>query len=354
MNGLNDEDNQAPQPEAEPADELAHSSAEPEFITERLCVRRRTVGRRLDKYLHGRFPRLSRTVIQKLIRQGEVTVNGKVAKCSYEPNGGDVIELRVPPPEPTDVIPEDIPLDIIYEDRHMLALNKHTGIICHPSHPSQTGTIANGLAHYAGQNLSHGDDPFRPGIVHRLDKNTSGVMLVAKTDEAHWRLGLQFEQRKIQKTYFGIVEGDPTLDGDLVNQPLAAHPAIRDRHIVPGFPSREMLFKEAVTQYRVQQRFHGFATVHMHPKTGRTHQLRVHMSAIGHPLMGDTLYGGHLFSEKDLTGAGSDKPLIEHQSLHAAHIKFIHPIKEEPMEIEAPLPDRLRRIVDLLCKHRAL
>lgn len=334
------------------AGELESSDAEPEFQLEKLRIRRRVVGRRLDKYLHGRFPRISRTMMQKLIKQGDVTVNGKTAKCSYEPGAGDIVELRVPPPEPTDVIPEDIPIAIVYEDAHMMAINKHIGIICHPSHPSQTGTIANGLAFYAGQNLSHGDDPFRPGIVHRLDKNTSGVMLVAKTDEAHWRLGLQFERRTIQKTYFGIAEGVVSLDGDIIDQPLAAHPAVKDRYIVPGFPTREMLFKEAVTHYRVQERFRGFTIVHMYPKTGRTHQLRVHMSSIGHPLMGDTLYGGHHFSEKDLTGTGGEDPLLTFQALHAFKIEFNHPISEKRMELEAPLPDHLQRIVDMLRQHR--
>ncbi len=336
-----------------PADDLEESGeAEPEFELEKLRIRRRVVGRRLDKYLHGRFPRISRTMMQRLIKQGDVTINGRTVKCSYEPAAGDIVELRVPPPEPTDVIPEDIPVEIVYEDDCMLAINKDVGIICHPSNPSQTGTIANALAFYAGSNLSHGDDPFRPGIVHRLDKNTSGVMLIAKTDEAHWRLGLQFERRVVQKTYFGICEGEVSLDGDIINQPLAAHPAIQERYCVPGFPTREMLFKEAVTQYRVQERFRGFTIVHMFPKTGRTHQLRVHMSAKGHPLMGDTLYGGHHFSEKDLAGSGDETPLLTFQALHAFRIEFQHPLKEKPMVLEAPLPPRLTRIVDLLRTHR--
>jgi len=338
---------------AEPAEaEPVGADAEPEFQLERLRVRRRVVGRRIDKYLHGRFPRISRTMMQRLIKQGDVTVNGRTVKCSYEPVPNDIVELKVPPPVPTDVRPEQIPLDIIYEDDHLLAINKPIGIICHPSGPAQMGTIANGLAFYAGQNLSHGDDPFRPGIVHRLDKNTSGVMLVAKTDEAHWRLGLQFERRLVQKTYFGICEGQVRLDGDIIDQPLAAHPMIQDRYCVPGFPTREMLFKEAVTQYRVQERFVGFTIVHMYPKTGRTHQLRVHMSAIGNPLMGDAFYGGHYFSEKDLSGRGSEEPLIRFQALHAFRIAFRHPITDKPMELEAPLPERLTRIVTLLREFR--
>ncbi len=337
--------------DAAPDDDI--NEPESELVVEHLTIRRRVPGRRIDKYLHGRFPRLSRAVLQRLIKQGDVTVNGRPVKCSYEPGTGDVIELRVPPPEPTDVIPEDIPVEIIYEDRDIIAINKHTGIICHPSHPSQMGTIANALAFYAGRNLSHGDDPFRPGIIHRLDKNTSGVMLIAKNDEAHWRLSLQFEKRTVQKVYFGIVEGNPRFDSDIIDQPLAAHPAIRDRYCVPGFPTREMLFKEAITRYEVQERFTGFAIVHMFPKTGRTHQLRVHMSAIGHPLFGDSFYGGHYFSEKDLAGSGSEEPLLKYQALHAFRISFQHPITEKPMTIESPLTAELERIVDLLRRYRA-
>lgn len=318
----------------------------------RLKIRRRLVGRRLDKYLHGRFPRMSRTLIQRLIRHGGITVNGLPTKPSYEPAAGDVIDVLVPPPEPYEVIPEPIPLDILYEDEHILAINKPTGIICHPAKSTQTGTVANALAHYASS-LSRGDDPFRPGIVHRLDKNTTGVMLVAKTDEAHWRLSLQFERRTIDKTYLGIVEGEPELDGDVINAPLAAHPRIRDKYVVPGLRDRADLFKEAVTRYEVAERYRGFALMHLHPRTGRTHQLRVHMSYIGHPMLGDTFYGGHLFSEKDLTGSGSEEPLIAYQALHAFRIRFRHPITEEMMEIEAPPNPTLRRIIDLLRTYRA-
>jgi len=334
-------------------DELPGGVEEPECEVVKLRIRRRVVGRRLDKYLHGRFPRLSRTMIQKLISQGQITVNGKVAKRSYEPAGDDEVTIRLPPPPPTEIIPEDIPINVIYEDPYLLAINKQPGIICHPSRPGQGGTLANALAHYAGGQLAGGDDPFRPGIIHRLDKNTTGVMLVAKDDEAHWRISLQFERRHVQKTYFGIVEGEPRLDGDIIDQPLAAHPMIKERYLLPGFPTRDMLFKEAVTRYEVIERFKGFAVVLMYPKTGRTHQLRVHMSAIGHPLMGDTFYGGHFISESDITGRGHVEPLIEYQALHAQRISFTHPITSKPMELEAPVTERLLHIRELLRKHRS-
>lgn len=317
-----------------------------------LTVHRRLSGTRLDKYLHGRVPRISRTLVQRLIKQGAVTVNGRPTKASYEPDAGDRIELWIPPPEPTDITGEDIPLQIVYEDDDLLAINKQAGIICHPARPSQGGTIANAVVYHI-QKISHGDDPCRPGIVHRLDKNTTGIMLIAKTDEAHWRLSLQFERRTIEKTYWAIVEGDVQLDEDIINAPLAAHPTIRDRFLVPGVRRVPMVTKEAITRYRVVERFCGFALVQLHPKTGRTHQLRVHMSYIGHPLLGDLTYGGHAFGEKDLNGTGSDEPVIDHQSLHAQRIKFVHPIKEETMELEAPLSPRLQYVVELLRKYRA-
>ncbi len=331
-------------------DPATSEDAEAPVQVERIQIRKR-LRLRLDKYLRNRFPRVSRTGMQKLIKEGAVTVNGLPTKASYEPDAGDVIDVTIPAPEPIELVPEDIPIDVIYEDAYLLAVNKHAGIICHPAKGTQSGTLANALAHYS-ESLSRVNEPFRPGIVHRLDKNTTGVMLVAKTDEAHWRLSLQFERRTVQKTYLGVVEGNPSLDADIIDQPLAAHPAIKDRYLAPGMPSRQALFKEAVTHYQVQERFVGFAIVHMFPKTGRTHQLRVHMSSLGHPMVGDTFYGGHLVSERDLTGYGPEDPLITHQALHAMRIELMHPIREAPLVIEAPIPDNIRRIIDLLRQHR--
>lgn len=320
-----------------------------------LRIRRRLPGRRLDKYLHSRFPRLSRTLIQRMIKQGAVLVNGRPTKASYEPDGGDRVDLDIPPPEPYDVIPENIPLDIVYEDDFLLAINKPKGIIVHPSKGTQLGTVANALAYYAGS-LSRGDDPFRPGIVHRLDKNTTGIMLVAKTDEAHWRLSLQFERRLIRKTYLGVVEGNPQLDSDVIDAPLSSHPTIKDRYIVPGVHQKlkDRLAKNAVTEYQVAERFRGYALVHLFPHTGRTHQLRVHMSYIGHPMAGDTFYGGHHVSELSLSGQGDDRPITSQQALHAYRIRFTHPIHEKEMELQAPPPPELAKFIHLLREYRKL
>lgn len=319
----------------------------------RLSPGRRKPGSRIDKWLHNRLPRLSRTMLQRLIRDGAITVNGLPTKPSYEPEMDDVIDVLLPAPEPTDIIPEDIPLDILYEDDYLLALNKQTGIVCHPAHCAQTGTLVNGLVFYA-DSLSKGGDSFRPGIVHRLDKNTTGVLLVAKTDEAHWRLCLQFEKRTIHKTYLGVVEGIVDLDGDTIDQPLSSHPTVKDRFVVAPKSLRDMMHKHAVTRYKVTERFAGYTLVEMYPVTGRTHQLRVHMSYIGHPMMGDTLYRGHWVSERDLTGEGSTDPLMDFQSLHARRIEFVHPITQQRITIEAPVPAKLQRAIDLLRQYRPL
>lgn len=319
----------------------------------RLRIRRKLPGRRLDKYLHGRYPHLSRAAIQRLIRQGAITVNGHPAKPSYEMRGGDVIEMIIPEPEPPEVIPQDIPLEILYEDEHMLAINKDTGIICHPAHPEQTGTVVNALAFYASQ-LSHGQDPFRPGIVHRLDRNTTGVMLIAKADEAHWRLALQFERRTVQKTYLAVVAGELNLDGDIIDAPIGVHPVVREKFSVMVSENRINIAKRAVTNYEVAERFRGFTLVKLWPKTGRTHQLRVHMSYIGHPMVGDSMYGGSPVSEHSLTGDGSETPFLTHQALHAWRIEFQHPITEQSMEIEAPFRPRFKKLMRLLRRARSV
>lgn len=316
-------------------------------------VNRRISGRRLDKYLHGKFPRMSRTFIQRSIKQGLVTVNGLPSKASYEPAEGDMIEMVLPLPPPSELVPEDIPLDILYEDEWMLAINKQAGIICHPARATQSGTVANAVAFHAST-LSHGDDPFRPGIIHRLDKNTTGVMLIAKCDEAHWRIALQFERRTVRKEYIAVAEGEMSLDGDIINKPLAPHPETTQRMILPSAnPPRQAMFKEAITEYRVNTRFRGYTLVDLHPKTGRTHQLRVHLSSLGHPMVGDKLYGGRPISEKDIAGAGSEEPLFEFQALHARRIRIMHPILETPLEVIAPMPETMQTLISLLKTHRS-
>ena len=323
-----------------------------------IVIRKRLPGRRIDKYLHGRFRKLSRTTIQRLIKQGDITVNRRPTKNSYEMEAGDVIDLVFPPPEPYDVVPEPIPLNIIYEDDFVIGLNKPINIIMHPARKTQGGTLANGLAHYA-KSLSHGDDPFRPGIVHRLDKNTTGVVIVAKTDEAHWRLSAQFEQRTTKKTYMAVVHGCPEFDEDEISVAIGKHPSVHDRYVATGLAERlgggfqKKLGKEAVTRYRVVERFNGFAIVHLFPKTGRTHQLRIHMSHIKHPIVGDPFYGGRHVSIRQITGRPTDpaEPRFNRQMLHAYRLEVTHPILGTPLVLEAPPPADMLELIDLLRTH---
>lgn len=319
----------------------------------RIRVRRTVPGRRLDTYLRARYTNLSRTAIQRLIRQKTVRVNDKFVKASAVLHAGDTIELHLPDPEPPEVVPEDIPVDVLYEDEHIIAINKQAGIICHPARASQSGTIVNALAFYADK-LSSGSAPYRPGIVHRLDKNTTGVMLVAKCDEAHWRLSQQFERRTIQKTYLAVATGELALDGDTIDAPLGVHPVVREKFAVLVRDNKINIARNAVTRYEVSERFRGYTLVTLFPKTGRTHQLRVHMSHIGHPLVGDGMYGGKAISEKRITGEGSDEAFLKHQALHAWKIRFTHPITEREMEIQAPFHAELKRLVLLLRRARSV
>ncbi len=345
------EEDQNPRPSSP---ETPNGDGDGELHIERHEVSGRAGGKRLDKYLQAKYPRISRTTIQRYIKQGQVKVNNKPTKASYEPAPHDIIDMVVPPPPPSEIVPEDIPLEVLYEDEWLIAINKPTDIICHPARATQSGTVANAVAFHA-ESLSDGGDPFRPGIMHRLDKNTTGVLLIAKTNEAHWRVSHQFEQRKVRKEYFAICEGHIALDGDIIHKPLAPHPETTSRIIHAGAnPPRQAMFKDAITEYRVNRRYRGYTTVDLAPKTGRTHQLRVHMSSIGHPMMGDTLYGGKMVSEFDLTGSGDTHPLIEFQALHARRLRVTHPIHETPLEIVAPLPPKLLHLLELLETHRKL
>ena len=314
----------------------------------RIEVRETLSGRRLDKYLQSRLGRLSRTAVQKLIRNGEVHVNGQPVKPSYEIHGGEVIEALVLPAEPLEIIGEPIPLDILWEDEHIIAINKQANIVVHPARGIGSGTLVNGLVYYA-DSLSSGGAKFRPGIVHRLDKDTTGIMLVAKHDEAHWRLARQFEYRQVKKTYAAVVEGTMELLADLIDEPIGMHPVFRDRSAV-----RRVSGQSAQTFYQVSESFRGFSLMSLKPRSGRTHQLRVHMSYLKHPIVADAVYGGHLPSLADLASDPSlpKVPIIERQALHAWKIEFSHPISGETMSLEAPWPEDFSRLIEALRKYR--
>lgn len=313
----------------------------------RITIRRKRPRSRIDKYLQGRFSRFSRTAMAALIKEGAVTVNNKLVKPSYEVVPGDVIELILPPPQINEIVPEPIPLDVIYEDDHLIAINKSANMVVHPARGYRNGTLVNALAHHC-QNLARGDDPVRPGIVHRLDKDTTGVIIAAKSDEAHWRMALQFERRRIHKEYVAVTEGEFELDADRIDQPIGSHRYTRERYAV-----RKDAGRASITVYKVIDRFRGFTYVRLLPETGRTHQLRVHMSFLRHPIVADTLYGARKLTVGDLLGTDDPTPAIERFALHARRLEFRHPINGAQITIEAPLPADFQNLLRLLRERAA-
>jgi 23S rRNA pseudouridine1911/1915/1917 synthase len=265
----------------------------------------------------------------------------------------------------SELVPEDIPLDIVYEDEHFLALNKQADLMVHPARGRWHGTLVNGLVYY-GKKWSNVNGNWRPGILHRLDRNTTGVMLVAKSDEAHWRLARQFENRTIQKTYMAVAHGVPELLGDVIDMPIGRDRYVREKQAVRKVENGG---KEAVTKYEVQEIFQTpagtslehsnypvdrrnpapperFSLIKLTPKTGRTHQLRVHLSHSGWPIVGDSMYGGKVFQHGPQDQDGSFR--LERQALHAYEITFTHPGTLEPMTLRAPLPPDISRLLDIL------
>jgi 23S rRNA pseudouridine1911/1915/1917 synthase len=331
---------------------LGTSEEEREEVT--LTVKKDFPRRRLDTYLAGRLPQRSRTYWQHLIRSGYALVNARLAKPSYFVQNGDQITVFVEPERERALEPEPIPLDIIYEDDQLIVLNKPAGIVVHPAPGHMHGTLIQGVLYHVrerGSGLSPGSGPDRPGIVHRLDKDTTGLILMAKEDFTHRHLARQFEQRRVEKTYVAVVRGEVNFDSDYVELPLGPHPKDRLRVIV-----RKEKGKEASTFYQVVERYRGYTFVRVHPKTGRTHQIRVHLAAVGHPVVGDVLYGGPRLLARDLGAAElpPEEPLMERQALHAEEITFFHPVQRRKVTFRAPWPPDLQRLVDLLRRYRPL
>jgi 23S rRNA pseudouridine1911/1915/1917 synthase len=300
----------------------------------------KTQTQRIDQFLANRIAYLSRNAIQRLIDEGLVEVNGKTTKASYKLKLGDAVKMVAPPQPVNELTPEPIPLEIIYEDEHFLALNKQADLIVHPARGRWTGTLVNGLVYYGKKWSCVGGD-WRPGILHRLDRNTTGIMLVAKSDEAHWRIARQFENRTIQKTYMAVIHGVPDLLSDVIDMPIGRDKYVREKQAVR---KEENGGRSAVTKYEIQETFSAgkdkFSLVRLTPKTGRTHQLRVHMTAIGHPIVGDTIYGGRIFQGPDFR--------LERQALHAAEITFVHPGTLKTMTLAAPLPADILMLLKIL------
>ena len=297
------------------------------------CVVEEQVGTRLDKYLAQNLTDYTRSFLQKQIDQENVTVNGKVAECKYQVKLNDEIEVIIPAPVEVDIVPENIPIEIVYEDDDLMVINKPQDMVVHPAPGNYTGTLVNALLYHCKNQLSGINGEIRPGIVHRIDKDTSGLLMIAKNDKAHLGLSEKLKNHDIIRKYHAIVHGNFKEDEGTVELPIGRSPQDRKKMaIVQGG-------RHAKTDYRVIERFKNFTHVELTLHTGRTHQIRVHMKAIGHPLLGDPVYG----PIKSMFG-------LNKQMLHAKVLGFIHPISGEKLYFESELPEYFIGIIDRLRK----
>ena len=290
---------------------------------------------RLDKFLSAMLPDQSRSYLQKIIKDGNVLVNGEPKKSSYRLEDGDEVTADLPELKSPDIEPENIPLDILYEDDSILMVNKPKGMVVHPSAGHYTGKLVNAVLWHCQGQLSGINGVSRPGIVHRIDKDTTGVLVVCKNDTAHNAVAAQLKEHSITRKYRAIVHGVIKEDEGTVDAPIGRHPTERKK-MASGVKNG----KRAVTHYRVLERFQGYTYVECQLETGRTHQIRVHMASIHHPLLGDTVYG-----------PAKDSHHLEGQTLHAMVLGLIHPVTGEYLEVEAPLPEYFE---NLLKKFRAM
>ena len=289
-------------------------------------------GERADALLARLVPDLTRSAAQKLLERGAVTLNGGPARKNDRPDPGDVLEVVLPDPEPIDLVPQDIPLDVVYEDGDVIVVNKPVGLVVHPAPGHPDGTLVNALLYHCGTSLSGINGELRPGIVHRIDRDTSGLIIAAKNDRAHLALAAQLQNHSLARTYEAVAVGGLREDSGTVDAPIGRHPVDRKKMAVDRKNGRE-----AVTHWTVLARYPGYTHVECRLETGRTHQIRVHLASIGHPLLGDTVYG-----------AKKPVPGLAGQCLHARRLRFVHPSTGEPVELECPLPawfqDVLRKI----------
>ena len=289
-------------------------------------------GARIDKFISDNVEELTRSAVQGLMEKGKILVSGKSVSKNYKLRDGDTVEVEIPEPEPMDALPEDIPLDIVYEDSDLLVVNKPKGMVVHPAHGNHSGTLVNALLHHCGDSLSGINGVIRPGIVHRIDKNTSGLLIVAKNDAAHLHLAEQIKVHSFTREYEAVASGYFKETEGTIDAPIGRHKTDRKKMCVTTENSRN-----AVTHYSVIRQYGGYAHVRLRLETGRTHQIRVHLAYIGHPVLGDDVYG------KAYKG-------IEGQCLHARKIGFIHPTTGEYMEFTSELPDYFVLILNKLEK----
>ena len=289
-------------------------------------------GERIDKFLSDSLPDVSRSYIQKLIKDGQVTVNQKTVKSNYKLNAGDLLSMEEAELREPDIEAEDIPLDILYEDSDLLIINKPKGMVVHPSAGHYSGTLVNALMHYCKEDLSGINGVLRPGIVHRIDMDTTGSLLVCKNDFTHNHIAEQLKVHSITRVYHAIVHGVIKDDEGTINAPIGRHPIDRKKMSI-----NHKNGKEAVTHYQVLKRFKNFTYIECRLETGRTHQIRVHMSSISHPLLGDAVYGPARCPYK-----------LQGQTLHAKTIGIIHPRTGEYIEVNAPLPEYFSDLLNKL------
>ena len=307
-----------------------------------------TDSERLDRYLglHPDVP-ASRTKIQRLAADGFIMVSGQIVSANHKLRGGETIRVVIPAHPQMELIGEDIPLEIMYEDEHLAVVNKAAGMVTHPGIGNRSGTLVNAIMFHF-DSLSHSEDDVRPGIVHRLDKDTTGLLVVAKTDAAHEGLHLAIKNREISRTYLALVCGHMKEEAGLIDLPVGR--ARSDRMLMRVSDKRS---REARTEYRLLERFDSYDLLEVKLHTGRTHQIRVHFSHLGHPVFGDQAYGGR---EKWHKGQyAPDRPLsrkllkmFDRQALHAQELKFIHPVTEEKLDIKCDPPEDLQAILDIL------
>ena len=310
------------------------------FIVIRLLADQESHGLRLDRFLASRIPDLSRSRIQALIEKGLVELSGIThLKSGKRLSAGDRITISVPPPEPLDLIPEKIPIDIIFEDQHLIVINKKAGMVVHPGAGNMTGTLVHAVLAKC-TDLSGIAGKMRPGIVHRIDKDTSGLIIIAKHDKAHWALVDMFKCRKIKKRYLAVILGRIEDRAGLIDLPIGRHPVRRTRMAVVHRHGRP-----AVTGFKtVKDLGRNCQLVELRLYTGRTHQIRVHMSYMGHPLLGDRTYGGPSVIE----GSGGVEMAVRRQMLHSIHLEFPHPVTGKQLSLKAPVPGDMKEVIEFL------
>ena len=307
---------------------------------------------RLDQYLVGLFPDYSRSVIQKVIDGGGLAVNGGAAKASYKVRHGDRIRISLPARAHDLPVPEDIPLHVLYEDEVVAVIDKPADMVVHPAKGHWSGTLVNALQ-FRFSELSHAGGAYRPGIVHRLDRDTSGVILVAKDEQAHRDLSMQFERRKVFKEYTALTAGVLDRDSDYIERRIGHHP--RDR-VKMAVTDEEEDGKEACSYYEVIERFVGYSFCRIQPRTGRTHQIRVHLASVGCPVLADKTYSGRdCLRLSDLVAGldpAADLVLMGRQALHASRLRFVHPRRRHVIEAVAPLPPDFEKTLAALRQYR--